>query len=236
MRMVIRSLILLSLFSIIFSRNVSGTDHADGPVVLNNPAADITDVYAWMQDTTTLNLIMNVFPGADENSKFSSSLQYVFHINSSSAYGEKQTETTITCEFDADQKVSCRTPSELLVNKADASSTSGVNNADRTFKIFTGLRNDPSFFDEENFELARMAFRDVADTFNRDEAQCPRMDDTNRDEIRSTYTASVLGVPGTNAPAQDTYESSNVLSIVIQVSKEILGQGPIFSVWGSTHD
>lgn len=236
MKLAIKSILLASVFFICTIQNSIGSDHADGPFITKKPAGDITDMYAWMEDTSTVNLIMNVFPGADTSSKFSDTIDYIFHVNSSSSYGNDQTEVTITCQFSSDQRITCKTPTQTLISNVDASSTSGTSNTDGTFKIFTGLRKDPAFFDAENFELARKDFITVAAGFSKDSASCPSIDDTNRDEIRSTYTGSVLGVTGTNSPAVNSYKSSNVLSIVIQASKKIVGSGPILSVWGSTNE
>src|SRR5262252_5542093 len=55
-------------------------DHLDGPAASADPAADITDVFAWMSsDAKTAYMIMNVVPLATTSSKFSTAVQYVFH-------------------------------------------------------------------------------------------------------------------------------------------------------------
>ena len=74
-------------------------DHLDAPGTQADPAADINDLYAWMSaDGSALNLVMTVFPAATDTSMFSDSVQYVFHLNSSQAYGEAATPMDIILE------------------------------------------------------------------------------------------------------------------------------------------
>ena len=50
----------------------SAADHIDGPSAQIDPAADISDVFAWMSaDASRLNLIANVFYSAGPTSAFS---------------------------------------------------------------------------------------------------------------------------------------------------------------------
>src|SRR5712691_11179002 len=91
-------------------------DHTDGPAASADPAADITDVFAWTSsDGTKLNLVMDVFPAATSAAKFSNAVQYVFHTSSHSAFCQAAAATEdIVCTFDTAQKISCWAGSEYL--------------------------------------------------------------------------------------------------------------------------
>ena len=72
-------------------------DHIDSPTASGDPAADITDLFAWMTpDAGHLNLVIGVNAFAGEGSAFSDAVTYAFHVNSSAGYGEAQTETLVT--------------------------------------------------------------------------------------------------------------------------------------------
>ena len=227
---------LLCLFIILFSfsKSAHSYDHSDGNGVSAN--ADITNIYAWLQNKDRVNLIMNVHPNATTSSKFSETVSYVFHINSSSAYGNSQTKKRIVCQFDSEQKVSCLLETDTLISNVDASAELGVTNNDGSFRIFTGLRNDPNYLDEQNFNLARTYIRDNLGSFTVDTASCPDLSSMVRSTAVNTLTGSAGGEVGTNTPGVDTFINANVLSIVIQINTELLGSGTILSVWGSTHD
>ncbi len=78
----------LALGSLLLPEASQAADHIDSPTAVGESAADITDLYAWMEaDANKLNLIMDVTPFAGEESQFSDAVQYVFHINSSAGYG-----------------------------------------------------------------------------------------------------------------------------------------------------
>src|SRR5262245_39812913 len=80
-----------------------GADHFDGPGVLEDPATDIADVYAWMStDATKVNLVLDITAA-----RFSDAVQYVFQLESSAAFGQKGTEQNLICQFSVDQTVQC---------------------------------------------------------------------------------------------------------------------------------
>ena len=73
-------------------------DHMDGPAATADPAADITDLFAWTStDGARLNLVLDVFPGATSTAKFSNAVQYVFHTTSHSAFGAASPAATASC-------------------------------------------------------------------------------------------------------------------------------------------
>ena len=232
----IKSLIVVCVCLLVQEMNVrhaNAADHLDGPTVVTDPAADITDVYAWMQDSTTINLILNVFPLADSSSQFSDGVRYVFNIRSLASYGGEGTSRVLSCEFSTDQLVTCELDGNDLVANVSASSPEGVLNADGVFRIFAGPRNDPFFFDLTNFNTVRTTVRDAAASLDFDEAGCPLLDQATQDVLVSTLTGAG-GLPGANSPASDFFSPLNVLSIVIQADRNLFGPGPLYSVSAAT--
>jgi hypothetical protein len=227
-------------------------DHLDGEVASADPAADITDVYAWAQDTNRLNLVLDVFPLANSASRFSDSVQYVFRVDSVAKYGElprldneapadgfapnvsDSRANDLVCTFSVSQRVTCTLNGRTLVSDVNASNPAGVTSQDGSFRIFTGLRNDPFFFDLGNFNTVRGTVRDAVPSLTFDEAGCPRLDEATKSVLVSTLVGGG-GLPGANNPPQDFFGSLNVLAIVIQADKSLFGQGPLYSVSASTH-
>src|SRR5204863_2275662 len=76
-------------------------DHADGPAAKADPSADITDVFAWMSpNASRVYLIMDLVRNATAASKFSDSVQYVFHTTSKATFGAAASmEVDIICVF-----------------------------------------------------------------------------------------------------------------------------------------
>jgi len=207
-------------------------DHKDGPSVTADPASDITDVYAWTSaDKATVNLVMDVYPNAPATAKFSDQTLYVFHLNSAAAYGMPATAAQIVCGFDVAQTVSCWLGNTKLAAGV-ASAATGLASADGKFKVFTGPRDDPFFFNLSGFKKTAMLVEGAAASLTFDTAGCPALD-------AATSTALVnqlkTGGDGASAPVND-FAGQNVLSIVIQVDTALVTPGgPILGVWGSTH-
>lgn len=226
---------MIPIFILVLIGNARAADHLDGLAVLNDPSTDITDVYAWLQNSEKVNLILNVFPLADASSKFSDSASYVFNVSSKTGYGVAGTNSQIICSFATDQKVTCSLGGSEKISNEDATQESGVSSASGDFKVFTGLRDDPFFFDLANFNAARVFVRDNAGSLTFDGAGCPALDAGTRGEIVSTLTGGASTIGGNGSPT-DFFNGLNVLSIVVQVDKSLLGAGPIYSVAAATHN
>lgn len=222
-------------------------DHLDAPAAKAAPEADITDVFAWMSaDKTKTNLILNVTPAATTMSKFSNSVQYVFHLNSMDKYGEtdaaKIKHVNIVCTFDTAQNISCwmgpatatgiGTPTDYVTG--DASKT-GVASENGKMTVFAGLRDDPFFFNLVGFQqveaaveaaAAKPGFASIVDA-----SGCPHLDAATAGALATQLKQGMSGA----APA-DFFAGLNVLSIVIQVSTaDAAPGGSILGVWASTH-
>ncbi|HRI67774.1 MAG TPA: DUF4331 family protein, partial [Polyangium sp.] len=154
-------------------------DHLDGAAAKKDAAADITDVYAW-SGNDKLTLIMDVAPVATIESKFSDAVQYVFHVESSSAYGTAGEKTDIVCTFDTAQKVNCQlgSPGDVVVDfvTGDASTTAGITSDSLKMKVYAGLRADPFYFNLEGFNDAVGTVKMAAAGLTFDGAKCPTLD------------------------------------------------------------
>ncbi|MFN3202904.1 MAG: DUF4331 family protein [Bradymonadia bacterium] len=206
-------------------------DHIDSPAAVNDPAADITDLFAWMTpEADKVNLIMNVTPFAGADAAFSTATQYVFHVNSAAGYGETQTETNVICQFYAENAIECWANGEYVIG--DPSDPAGITSESGGLKVFAGLRNDPFFMEFAGFTQTVETVIGAAGDLAFDAAGCPAVD-----EATSAALVGLLQGVGTEAGmATDTFAGANVLSLVVQVDKTLVnGGGPILGIWGSTH-
>ena len=216
--------------ALLISSFAFAADHADSPSVSADPSTDITDVYAWMNDDGThLNLVMNVFPFADTTSQFSDTAKYVFNVQSGTAFGDTPTTTQVIATFDADGNVSVWVGDSDYVT-GDASAEAGIGDAD--LRVFTGLRNDPFFFNLEGFNDATAFVAANAGGLTFDGDGCPQLDQATAGAILARLTMTNDGAD----PVADTLAGANVLSIVIQVNKDSVNSGgDVLSVHGTTN-
>lgn len=206
-------------------------DHQDGPAATADPAADITDVFAWMSsDASKVNLVMDVFPFATGTPLFSDTVQYVFHTSSRPSFGTAAVgNVNVICTFDAAQTISCWAGSEYVTG--DATPATGLSSASGKLKVFAGLRNDPFFFNLDGFKATVADVTAAKGSLSFDTNGCPALDPP-------TVTALVTQLataPDGGAP-QNHFLGANLLAIVVQVDKSILTSGgPLVSVWAATH-
>lgn len=223
----------ISIALLVAGSSALGADHLDGPGVTADPAADITDVYSWL-DGSKVVLVMNVAPLADTTSKFSDKVQYVFHTESAAAFGTAGTKVDVICTFDASQKISCWVGDKGYVT-GDASATAGLESADKSVKVFAGLRDDPFFFNLDGFVDTVNTVESVAASLNFDPAGCPTIDAATSAVLVTKLSTDPTSTPP-GGPAKDFFAGKNVLSLVLAIDKNMLNAGgPILSVWGSTN-
>lgn len=207
-------------------------DHADAPAAIADPTADITDLYTWL-DQGNVVFVLNVTPNAKAGvAKFSDKVQYVIHTESASAFGKSGEKSDIIVTFDANQKASVWVGEKGYVT-GDASATTGLESADKTFKIFAGLRDDPFFFNLAGFKDTVLTVEGAAAGLKFDAANCPTLDDATSALLVKKLSTD----PATNGgPAVDAFAGQNVLSIVLSVDKKLLNMGgPVLSAWASTN-
>ncbi len=186
-----------------------------------------------MQNTDDINLIMNVHPLANTGSTFSTTAEYVFYINSMASYGATATESQLVCRFASNTSVTCTVNGTSMVAAVNPTVTTGVTDLTGNFRIFAGLRNDPFFFDLDNFNVARRFVRDNAASLQFDTAGCPALDVDTRALIVNTLTGQAGGLPNPTVNS-NFFGALNTLSIVIQADKTLFGNGPIYAVSAGT--
>ena len=215
-------------------------DHTDGPAASADPTADITDVFAWTSaDGKSLNLVMDVFPAATAASKFSNTVQYVFHTTSHASFGAAAgASENIICTFDAAQKVSCWAGSEYV--NGDASVASGIASGSGKLKVYTGLRDDPFFFNLDGFKHAAADVKATAAAGGLpapDAAGCYNLGNPGTSgTIASVIVKDLTHATDGTSAAVDHFSGLNVLAIVLQVDLSVVNKGgPVVGVWASTN-
>jgi len=206
-------------------------DHIDAPATTADPAADITDLYAFMSaDGKDVELALDVSPFATTASKFSDAVTYAIHVNSSAGYGKTQTETLVICQFDTAQTIQCWVGDEEYVS-GDASKTTGIMSASGKVKVFAGLRNDPFFFELDGFKKAVSTVDGAEGSLQFDATGCPKLDMATSNVL----VGQLSHEPDGSAP-KDTFAGKNVLAIVLEIDRSVLtAGGSTLGVWASTH-
>lgn len=198
-------------------------DHRDSPSAVAEPAADIADVFAWTSsDTRHVNLAVTV-PAA----LFSDAVQYVIHVESTSAYGESGSEVRIICSFEVDQTLECWVGNADYVS-GDASSEVGLVSDSGRIRAFAGERDDAFFFNSSGLRSTLDMVDAAAPDLEFDGAGCPVLD-----EATSTALINALSDDG---EAVDNFAGLTAGSLVLQIERDLLtAGGQILAVWASTH-
>nr|ANY58016.1 hypothetical protein [uncultured bacterium]ANY58035.1 hypothetical protein [uncultured bacterium] len=205
-------------------------DHIDAPAATAEPTADITDVFAWMnEDADRLNLVLNVHHMATAESRFSPAVQYALHVNSSASFGAAATEEIVLCQFYSQTELECWLGDEYVVG--DPSAAEGIQSEGGGLRVFAGRRDDPFFFELLGFRQVVSTVQSVAGSLDFDMEGCPTVD-----QETSTALVTQLQSGPDGAPASNTFAGNSVLSLVVQVDKALVtAGGPIVGVWASTH-
>ncbi len=204
---------LLMAFGLLASASAWAADHLDGPLAASDRAADLNDVYAFINpnDADELILVATLFPLANESSQFSPAVEYRFNIENSVAPPvlAPGNRMVIGCRAMGKRKAQSMRCA-LAGTDTVAGKLNQVNyNDDGVLRMFAGLRDDPFFFDLVGFQetLANLAGAD------------PQQD-------------------GFTDPGEDFFAPLNSLAIVVGVDLNLLtdnGNAPVLAVYGSTH-
>jgi hypothetical protein len=209
-------------------------DHLDAAenAANNDPAADITDLYAWMTaDATKLNLVAAVSAGAGPNAVFSDAVIYQFAVSSAQTFRGPQESTLVTCKFIDATNIECWAGNEYVVG--DPSDPRGIASDSGRLRVFAGLRDDPFFLEFTGFSNAvDAAVGEVAaDRVTFDAASCPLLSEAQGAALLGALTSGDGGAPPSN-----TFAGQNVLALVVQVDKSIVdGNGPVLGVSAATY-
>lgn len=135
------------------------SDHVDGPRSIGDPAADLTDLFAFTspEDRDRTVLAADVFPGAGEEAAFSNAIEHnivvrrvrVAGLGDGARFEPDGDEIRFVFQFDTlepggGQRGTCTLPDgqqvEVVVNDERGATT-----PDGVFRVFAGLRSDPFF-------------------------------------------------------------------------------------------
>jgi len=221
------------------ARPALASDHNDSPAVKADPAADINDVYAWVQDSNTVILAMTVTPNAQPlssdgqaGSKFSDAVQYVFHTTSQASFGAATAvEEDIIATFDDNQNISVWVGKNDYVTGMANTIPTGLVSADGKLKVFAGLIGDPFFFNLDGFNNAVATVESAAAGLTFDSTRCPQLDGPTAATLRTQLQSSIDG-----GAAVDDFANFDALAIVVAVDKSLLTKGgPVVAEWASTN-
>lgn len=209
----------------------TAADHTDGAAVklTANVDADINDVYAFM-DGNSIVLAMTMHPFATTTTQFSDAVQYVFHVNKHPDFGGAVAgSSTVICEFDAAQNISCWFGADDYVS-GDASATAGIVSDGGMATVFAGRRQDPFFFYLTGFNAARATVLSAVTAgalLNLN--GCPI--------LTSGQGAQLVDDLTTTVQTDNDFDLANTLAIVIKADKALFTDttNSVFSVYGSTH-
>jgi hypothetical protein len=213
-----RSLAALLAIGVISSATyLIAADHIDAPAVTGK-ASDITDFYAFESPSNSSNLVFVVntqgllAPMATAAAAFDADVMLEVNVDNSSAKDNLE-DLVLQVTFD-NGKVQVYGPvapigkglnSTLVTTgskvEADISTYAGspMTGEANGIKVFAGPRDDPFFFDLDQYKKV------IAGTAS-----------------------------GFNNPGTDTFAGTNVMSVVIELPKSLLGSGSI-NAWATTN-
>lgn len=170
-----KRLTLACLSTLLLSATGFAADHRDSPLATNDPTADINDIYAFVNPRNPAETIavITVVPFATALSAFSDAVDYKLHIDNGSG-----TEQVLTCRFPGATRVTCSGIGSLAVNTSVGATATGAGG----LRIYTGLRDDPFFFDGPAFNATRNAL-------------APRFTNPGVNSFNGNTLAIVLGIP-----------------------------------------
>lgn len=201
------------------------SDHLDTRTVVDDPRADIGDLYAWTSsDGKRLNLAMTVV-----GHSFSSELSYAFHVDSGTRFGQTTASTTIACRFPAAGETDCKV-GDADSARGDAGKPAGIDGRNGRFRVFAGLRDDPFF---NNVKGARDAYQVAAAALKRgaavDAAKCAAFDQATSKTLLDKWRHTDGG------PAKDFLDGWTPASLVVSVDLDVIdGGGRMLAVWATT--
>ncbi len=132
---------------LLFAGAANAADHRDSPLTTGDPAADLNDVYLFMNpnDPNEVVTIQTVVPSANYNSRFSDAVEYRLHVDNGAA------NLRIDCRFtEQSNRVTCTGPNGLSASGGIERTIQG-----NGMRVWAGLRDDPFFFDLPAFNRTR---------------------------------------------------------------------------------
>src|SRR5262245_2408562 len=189
------------------------SDHFSGPRALADPAADISDLYAFPspEDPRHLVLVMDVFGKAGPSAVFSDAVIYRFRIRPvdiaatgpEASFAPSESEVIFDCVFDVPSDIGgfvrpvqygrCLAPNGHVISFRADDENGG---ADDGVQVFAGQRSEPFFLD-----------------------------------VRMVEKTAVTGKLSFKPKGSDTLYGTNILAIVVKFDwRKMLKGGPLFAV------
>ena len=185
------------------------SDHIDGPRQIGDPAADLTDLFAFTSPANPSHTVFaaNVFPSAGVTAMFSNAVNHSIVArrvsvtgpgnNANFKAGDK--ELRFNCKFDVLQRGGDKTVQRGTLTCPDGQTVrfvvndeSGASTPDGVFRVFAGLRSDP-------FLLAWVGMKKVPNLLMHDNVLAIVIEfDTQR--VLSPSEGSLFGVIAETTP------------------------------------
>ncbi len=195
---------------------IYAADHIDTPAVTNQPT-DITDVYVFRAaDPNNLVFVANsqglLSPTASASAKFDENTIFEFNIDNNN---DKIEDLVIQCKY------------EPSINKMQIYGPVAPSATGTKSKLEGGVTADVAITPYASASITGTGANGIKVFAGpRDD---PFFFDLNR------YKAILAGTaPGFNNPGNDTFAGTNVLSIVVEVPKSLLGSAASLNVWLET--
>ena len=207
---------LIGALAIIIVGVIYAADHIDTPAVTNQPS-DITDLYVFRaQDPNNLVFVANsqglMSPTASATAKFDENTLLEFNIDNNNDNVE---DLVIQCKYDAASNKMVVYGPILPTTPGTKSKLEGTASAEVVVTAYTGTPITGTG------STGIKVFAGPRDD--------PFFFDLNR------YKAILAGTaPGFNNPGTDTFAGTNVMSIVVEVPKTLVGGTGKINVWLET--
>ncbi len=235
---------LLCALALAAPATLVASDHADTAANFNRPGADMADVFIFPSPINTANVVMvmdvhPLIPAGQAGPSFDPNVLYQFKIDTTGDYVEDLVFQARFSGTGATQRVVVSGPYKPYTTGTTAVfarpyPTTGLINT--TFSptpgmsVFAGVRSDPFFFDLAQF-FAILPDRQTPGT---------GMQVDNPGGIMGADTPQTNGFRGfpagsgyNTSPASDLLASFNVLSIIVEMPKTMIGTGKI-GLWETT--
>ena len=223
-------------------------DHRDAPGVIADPTTDINDVYAFKSGTNlvvvmTVNPLMG--PVATEDFHFSTTANYVFHIDSNGDFTDDKTYIVQFADVGDQQFIRVRgtghgegTDDDIIgrINTAHdgvAGAPRIVTSGDAAVKVFAGPREDPFFFSLNGGGATGHKGFTTCDVDAATPEKC-FLGKCDRDPANG-FGGCLIGFTPYPTDAVDTFAGMNVSAIVIEVPLADF-TGANLGVWASTEE
>jgi hypothetical protein len=201
---------------------VFAADHIDAPAVTGpgstSIGADITDIYAFQSPTDNSKMVFVInsqgllSPAASASASFPSNVMYEFNIDNN---GNNVEDLVIQCLIQN---------GKMRVYGPVAPSTTGLNSTVNTSAGYTEVNVTPYSATSPNIGTNSNGIRVFAG---------PRDDPFYFDLVRFREIIAGSQTSFRN-PGVDAFAGTNVMAIVVEVPKSMLGTAATINVWGET--